>query len=89
MRPCVSDADRTMFAEQVERPDGYWISQEVMDVLPGVAARLRQRPPAHTTTYTLALDQLPVAFTAFHGGWLRWLATPTPPNPVLLARRTA
>ncbi|MEU4232533.1 DUF2332 family protein [Nonomuraea sp. NPDC026600] len=45
------------------------------NLLFAAAARLPQRPPAHTTTNILALDQQPVASTALHGGWLRWLTT--------------
>jgi hypothetical protein len=74
----LSDADRTTFVEQLEQLNSHWISQEALGVLPSVAARLRQRPPAHTLTYVLALDQHPVAFSAIHGGWLRGLAAPTP-----------
>jgi len=76
----VSEADRTTFMKQVEQLNGHWISQEGLGVLPGIDARLRQQPPAHTTTYILALDHHPVAFSAMHGGWLHWLAAPTPPD---------
>jgi hypothetical protein len=69
------DADRTTFVRQVGQLNAHWISQEGPSVLPSIAARLPQRPPAHTTTNILALDQQPVAFTALHGGWLRWLTT--------------
>lgn len=69
----LSEADRAAFVAQVERLSGHWISQEAPGVLPGVDDRLRERPPADTTTYTVALDQQPVAFGALHGGWLRWL----------------
>jgi hypothetical protein len=69
----LSDADRAAFVAQAERLGGHWISQEMADVLPGVNSRLRQRPPDGTATYTVALDQHPVAFSALHGGWLRWL----------------
>lgn len=71
----VPEADRTTFVRHVEQLDAHWISQEGPSVLPGIAARLPEQPPAHTATYVLALDQQPVAFTALHGGWLRWLST--------------
>ncbi|MEU7859610.1 DUF2332 domain-containing protein [Nonomuraea sp. NPDC049141] len=67
------DADRTTFVRQVEQLDAHWISQEGPGVLPSIAARLPQQPPAHTSTNVLALDHQPVAFSAMHGGWLRWL----------------
>jgi hypothetical protein len=66
--------DRVRFIEQVGQVDGHWISQEGPGVLPDIAARLPQRPPPDTATHVLAIDQRPVAFTAPHGGWLRWLA---------------
>ena len=69
----LSEADRAAFVGQAERLGGHWISQEMADVLPGVERRLPQPPPAGTATYTVALDQHPVAFSALHGGWLRWL----------------
>lgn len=69
----LSEADRAAFVAQVERLRGHWISQEAPGVLLGVDDRLRERPPADTATYTVALDQEPVAFGALHGGWLRWL----------------
>jgi len=69
----LSEADRAAFAARAERLDGHWISQEMAGVLPGVDDRLPQPPPADTATYTVALDQRPVAFSAPHGGWLRWL----------------
>jgi hypothetical protein len=69
----LSDIDRTEFVEQVKQLNGHWISQEGPSVLPSIAARLRQQPSTRTATFILALDQQPVAFTAPHGGWLRWL----------------
>lgn len=75
----VQDADRTTFVEQVEQLNAHWISQEGLGVLPSIAARLRQQPP-DTAAYIVALDQHPIAFSALHGGWLRWLAAPTSPN---------
>jgi hypothetical protein len=71
----VPDADRTTFTEQVEQLGAHWISQEGPDILPGVDARLPQQPPAPAAGYIVALDQDPVAFSAPHGGWLRWLPT--------------
>ena len=76
----LTDADRAAFVTQVGLLDGHWISQEVVDVLPGVAGRLRQQPPADTLTYVVALDENPVAFSAIHGGWIQWLATSAGPS---------
>jgi hypothetical protein len=76
----VSAAERATFVDQVEQLDCHVISQEGVGVLPSIDACLRQRPPEHTTTYVLALDRHPVGFSALHGGWLRWLAAPTPPS---------
>ncbi|MGW4959232.1 DUF2332 domain-containing protein [Nonomuraea sp. NPDC004186] len=69
----VPDDGRATFVEQVRRLAGHWIAQEDPGVLPGVDAQLRERPPADVLTYALALDGRPVAFSAMHGGWLRWL----------------
>jgi hypothetical protein len=70
----LSADDRAAFARRVRRLNGHWISQECPGVLPAVDAALSEPPPADRTTYVLALDQRPVAFTAVHGGWLRWLS---------------
>jgi len=72
----VPDPDRTTFVEQVEQLTPIGFAQEGLGVLPGVAARLRQQPPANTAGYVVALDHHPVAFSALHGGWLRWLDAP-------------
>ncbi|MFC7385304.1 DUF2332 domain-containing protein [Sphaerisporangium rhizosphaerae] len=69
----VPEAGRATFVDRVRRLDGHWISQEDAEILPDVAARLGRRPPADTLTYTVALDGRPVAFSAIHGGHLRWL----------------
>ncbi|MET7332712.1 DUF2332 domain-containing protein [Nonomuraea sp. NPDC005650] len=69
----VPDAGRAAFVAQVGRLGGHWISQEDPGVLPSVDARLGERPPADVVTYALALDGRPVAFSAMHGGWVRWL----------------
>jgi len=53
-----------------------WIAQEGLGVLPGVAARLRQQPRRTPADTVVALDHHPVAFSALHGGWLRWLDAP-------------
>jgi hypothetical protein len=70
----VPEADRAAFTERVVHRPGHWISQEVPGVLPEVDARLRESPPDDALTYTVALDRRPVAFSAVHGGWLRWLS---------------
>jgi hypothetical protein len=70
----VAKQDREAFPERVKRLGARWVSQEG----PGVFPRLD--PPARprdTATFTLALDGRPVAFTAPHGGWLRWIADPS------------
>ena len=69
----VPEADRNAFADQVQTLGGHWLSQEVPGVLPAVDARLRQPPPSDSLSYVVALDQHPLAFSAPHGGWLRWL----------------
>jgi hypothetical protein len=62
----LNDADREAFVDQVRTLDGHWISQESPGVLPDL-------PQDGPSGYVLALDEDPVAFTAPHGGWLRWL----------------
>jgi hypothetical protein len=62
----LNDADREAFVDQVRTLDGHWISQESPGVLPDL-------PQDGPYGYVLALDEDPVAFTAPHGGWLRWL----------------
>ena len=65
-------AERRAFTALVGRLPVRWISQEAVDVLPGVRDRL---PDGGTTggDFVLALDGEPVARTAPHGGRLRWL----------------
>jgi len=70
----VSGVERDAFVEKVRRLPGHWVSQESALAVPGVAARLREPPPEDTACYVLALDGRPLAFTAPHGQWLRWLA---------------
>jgi hypothetical protein len=65
---------RSAFVERVTGLRGHWISQEIAGLLPAVDAQLPEPPPGDTLTYTLALDHRPLAFTAIHGGWLRWLS---------------
>ncbi|MEO3875668.1 DUF2332 domain-containing protein [Nonomuraea sp. B12E4] len=66
---------RAAFAEQVGRLGCQWISQEEAGVFPEVSARLRDEPAE--AGYVLALNGEPVAFTALHGGRVRWLPEPS------------
>ncbi|MGW3351468.1 DUF2332 domain-containing protein [Nonomuraea rubra] len=69
----VPEEGRAAFAALLGRLGCRWISQETPGVLPRVAARLPLPPPADTTMYVLAMDGRPAAFSAMHGGRLRWL----------------
>ncbi|GAA4975683.1 hypothetical protein HD597_009470 [Nonomuraea thailandensis] len=64
---------RAAFTQQLARLGCHWISQETESVLPQVTARLPRRPPTDAVMYVLALDGQPAAFSAMHGGRLRWL----------------
>lgn len=64
----LSDAGRATFFDQVAALDGHWISQERPGLIPGVPA-----PANEPNDVLLALDRRAVAFTAPHGGWVRWL----------------
>jgi hypothetical protein len=69
----LSTVDRARFVEQVTALGAHWICQEAPEAVPGIAAGLAEQPPTDTATYVLAVDRRPVAFTAPHGGWIRWL----------------
>jgi hypothetical protein len=67
----VPEPGRGGFVARVRRLGGHWLSQELPDVFPHIAARLPEPPPAGVTAYVLALDERPLAFTAMHGSWQR------------------
>jgi hypothetical protein len=58
----VPEPGRALFAEQVRRLGARWIAQEYQAE--------RGDGPAR---YLLSLDGVPLALTAPHGGWARWL----------------
>lgn len=65
-------AARERFVTTVRGLPGHWISNEGVEVTPGVAAGL-PRMPRHSSSFVLALDGEPRAFTQPHGAWLEWL----------------
>ena len=64
----LTEPDRAAFIARVRAVDGHWLAQEAPGVLPGL--------PADRTlqAYLVTLDERPVAYSAPHGGWLRWLS---------------
>ena len=66
----VRQADRAEFAKTVGNLGAVWLSNEGLDVLPGMAVEVRD---AHG--FILVKDGTePVAVTDSHGTWLEWLA---------------
>ena len=69
--PYLDDAGRHRFVDRVRALGAHWIAQEGPGVVPDLAA---PQPPPDRPAFVVALDGRPVAFSAPHGGWLRWLA---------------
>jgi hypothetical protein len=63
----LSQDERAAFAETARALPGHWISNEAPGVLTPVA------PQSRRTSFVLALDEHPVAFTGPHGQTLEWL----------------
>ncbi len=63
------------FSAVVRELDAVWISNESPDVLPELAAKLKE-PPA-LDQFLLCMDGAPVAVTAPHGQSLHWLGKPS------------
>lgn len=64
--------ERERFVATVRGLPGHWISNEGVGVTPGVAERL-PRTPHDPSSFVLALDGVPRAFTQPHGASLEWL----------------
>ena len=60
---------REAFADLALATRGHWISQEA----PGVVARAETSATVPGASFVMALDGVPVAVTAPHGGSIRWL----------------
>jgi hypothetical protein len=71
--PYVPAQERDVFRERVQELGARWVSQEGPGAFPDVDP---VTPARATVAFTLALDGRPIAFTAPHGGWLRWIADP-------------
>jgi hypothetical protein len=63
----LSEAERARFRAKLKTIDCHWIAQEAPGVHPGLSADRSLR------SYLVTLDEQPVAYSAPHGGWLRWL----------------
>lgn len=66
-------AARSMFADLVTELGVRWISNEGLHVFPAVAARLPPAVEVPPGAFVLSIDAMPVALTAPHGQWIRWL----------------
>ena len=60
-------ADRATFRAKLKTIDCHWLAQEAPGVHPGLSADRSLR------SYLVTLDEQPMAYSAPHGGWLRWL----------------
>jgi hypothetical protein len=60
---------RRVFADVVARAGGVWIAQEA----PGVLDWIVTPAPPDPSAFLLTVDGRPAAWTAAHGGWVRWL----------------
>jgi hypothetical protein len=66
-------AARDAFVDTVTGLPVRWVSQEGVPVLPGVRDRLPEPAAAEESRFLLALDGVPLAYTAPHGGRIDWL----------------
>jgi hypothetical protein len=67
----VAPQDRLRFIRAVTDLGAIWISNEAPDVVPEIAAQLKQKPALDK--FVLAVNGTPVAITAAHGQSLDWL----------------
>jgi hypothetical protein len=78
-----NDIERNAFAASVSSLCDYWISNEGPRVLPKISART----PAQggLGRFILAVNGVPVAWTAAHGTALEWIGEPPEPNTICRA----
>jgi hypothetical protein len=65
----LDEPGRHAFVEQVRGLAGHWIAQEGAGLVPGITA---PPPDGQPVAYVVSVDRRPVAYSAPHGGWLRW-----------------
>jgi Uncharacterized protein conserved in bacteria (DUF2332) len=70
----VSADAREAFARRALTTGGHWLSQEGPGIVTRASAGLPTVPRGH---FVLAHDGMPMAFTAPHGGHIRWLRPPS------------
>ena len=65
--------ERQQFVDQVSALDCVWLSNEGLQVLPAVTARMPHRSRQQDGAFVLAVDGNPVAGTGPHGQYLQTL----------------
>ncbi|GAA3286436.1 DUF2332 domain-containing protein [Arthrobacter citreus] len=69
----LSRPEREQFVDQVSALDCVWLSNEGLQVLPGIAARITGRTPPQDGAFVLARNGEPVALTGPHGQYTQSL----------------
>ncbi|WP_461168733.1 hypothetical protein [Arthrobacter sp. Z1-15] len=69
----LSRPEREQFVDQVSALDCVWLSNEGLQVLPGIAARIASRTPPPDCAFVLARNGEPVALTGPHGQYTQSL----------------
>jgi hypothetical protein len=69
----LSHQERQQFVDQVSALDCVWLSNEGLQVLPGIAARITSRTPPQDGAFVLARNGEPVALTGPHGQYTQSL----------------
>jgi hypothetical protein len=65
--------DRDLVVQRCAELGARLVTLEAVTALPQVAARLRGLHAPEPTPFLLALDGIPLAYSAAHGGALSWL----------------
>jgi hypothetical protein len=73
-----NDKERSTFAASVSSLCDYWVSNEAPRVMPSIAARASVQ--GRIGRFILAVNGVPVAWTAPHGTALEWIGEPPEPN---------
>jgi hypothetical protein len=64
----LSEPDRAAFLARVRALGCHWLAQEAPGIIPGLSG------DRSLQMYLVTLDGRPAAFSAPHGGWIRWLS---------------
>lgn len=69
----LSQQERSRFAATMSQVPAHWISNEAEFVFPDITERVSTRPAVPESSFLMALDGVPKAYTGPHGQFLHWL----------------